>query len=371
MDIRSVAQVIRTHGANRPDVVALFNGDDALTYGELDERSNRVANGLLAAGVRPQDHIAWLDKNSPEFFELWFGAAKVDAVLTPVNWRLAPPEVAYIVNDAQATVFVVGQDFLPVLDAIEARPDDGEAHPGGRRRGRSHLVRTWRDGQPATDPGTDGGWDDTVVQMYSSGTTGLPKGVMLSNRNLFTAPARLRRRDDVRGRRREPHRHAAVPHRRRRVGHGRHVPGHARRAGARHRPGQDPRAHRARRAQPRVPRARRAPVHADGARRAPTTDLSSLRYVLYGASPISDEVLATSAQDVRVRLRAGLRADRDHRRGRAAAARGPRSRRPERAPRCAPPASRCRGVELSIVDPATGEDVAAGEVGEIWCRSSR
>ena len=83
-----------------------------ITFGELDRRANQVANGLIAEGVRPQARIAILSKNVPAFFELWFGAAKADIVLVPVNFRLAPPEVAYVIADAGAELSVRRRRFL-------------------------------------------------------------------------------------------------------------------------------------------------------------------------------------------------------------------------------------------------------------------
>jgi acyl-CoA synthetase (AMP-forming)/AMP-acid ligase II len=96
------------------------------TYRELDERANRVANGLRAITPANQVRIALLDKNSDAFFELLFGAARSGAVLAPVNWRLAPSEVEYILNDAAAELLFVGEEFLPgyhpVLVAVAKRP---------------------------------------------------------------------------------------------------------------------------------------------------------------------------------------------------------------------------------------------------------
>ena len=75
--------------------------------------------GLTLVCVAAQDRVAFLDKNSPEFFEVLFGAAKLNAVTVAVNWRLAPREAAYIVNDAEATVLVVGEELLPLAEAME------------------------------------------------------------------------------------------------------------------------------------------------------------------------------------------------------------------------------------------------------------
>ena len=178
--IDTIAKLVRVHSKERPDKPALTAGDRTLTWAELDARSSQVANALAAEGVGPEDRIAYLDKNTIEYFELLLGGGKLNAVMVAVNWRLAAPEVAYIVNDAEAKVFVVGQDFVPILDAIRDELTTVK-----------HFVvvgdeySDWVGAQPATDPGIEAGDDDVAFQLYTSGTTGLPKGVMLTNRNLF------------------------------------------------------------------------------------------------------------------------------------------------------------------------------------------
>src|SRR6476661_2340425 len=118
MAITNVADILRTYAADRPDRATLVLGDRTMSWAELYERSSRVAAGLAAAGVGSQDRVAFLDKNGIEHFEVFFGAALANAVCVDVNWRLAAPEVEFIVNDATAKVFVVGPDFVPVLAAI-------------------------------------------------------------------------------------------------------------------------------------------------------------------------------------------------------------------------------------------------------------
>ena len=90
--IQTVGDITRHHAKNRPDRAAIHFEGRRITFGELDRRANQVANGLIAEGVRPQARIAILSKNVPAFFELWFGGAKADVVLVPVNFRLAPPK---------------------------------------------------------------------------------------------------------------------------------------------------------------------------------------------------------------------------------------------------------------------------------------
>ena len=81
---------------------ALSSGDRRISYRELDERSNRVAQALREAGVGRQDHVAFLDMNGPEYFEVLFGCVKIGAINVGINWRLAPGEIAYTINDAEA-----------------------------------------------------------------------------------------------------------------------------------------------------------------------------------------------------------------------------------------------------------------------------
>src|SRR5690242_6557064 len=116
--IDTLAAVVRTHARSRPERPALTYGGRTWTYGQLDARSSRVARALLDEGVQPGDRVAILDKNSPEFFELQFGAAKVGAVMVAVNWRLSPREIAFIVDDAGARVLVVSEEFVPAIDGV-------------------------------------------------------------------------------------------------------------------------------------------------------------------------------------------------------------------------------------------------------------
>ena len=99
----------------------MFCADDGRewTYSELDFQANIVANALLAAGVTAGDRVAYLDKNSPEYFTVLFGGAKINAVSVAVNWRLAPPEIEYILNHSQAEVLIIGEEFLPMAAAMD------------------------------------------------------------------------------------------------------------------------------------------------------------------------------------------------------------------------------------------------------------
>ncbi|MGA9319873.1 MAG: fatty acid--CoA ligase [Xanthobacteraceae bacterium] len=186
-DIVTVGDVTRHHARIRPDRVAIHFEGKRTTFGELDRRTNQIANGLIAEGVRPQARIAYLSKNSPAFFELWFGAAKADVVLVPVNFRLAPPEVAYVVDDAGAELLFVGADFYPLVEKIA--PDLKTVHRivalDGPHAGWIGYAE-WLAAQSENDPGAAVAREHCAIQMYTSGTTGHPKGAQLSHANLLT-----------------------------------------------------------------------------------------------------------------------------------------------------------------------------------------
>ncbi len=133
----------------------------------------QVAQALAAEGVGSQDRVAFLDKNGIEHFEVFFGAALLNAVCVDVNWRLAPPEVEYIVNDAEAKVLVVGPDFVPVLDAIAANLTTVDADPRDRRSRRVRVLRgLGRVRSRPTTPASASANDDVAFQLYSSGRPG-------------------------------------------------------------------------------------------------------------------------------------------------------------------------------------------------------
>ena len=141
----------------------------------------------IADGLRPQARIAYLAKNSPAFFDLWFGAAKADIVLVPVNFRLAPPEVAYVVDDAGAEILFVSADFYPLVEKVAHDLKSVRriiALDGGHEGWTGYAE--WLAGQPDLDPAIAVAPDRCAIQMYTSGTTGHPKGAQLSHAGLLT-----------------------------------------------------------------------------------------------------------------------------------------------------------------------------------------
>ena len=184
MEISTVADVVRRHAAVEGDRPMLTFGDRAWSFAEMDARSNQVAQALAAMGVGRGDRVAFVDKNAPEYFEMMFGAAKLGAVTVAVNWRLAPPEVAHVLDDAGPKVIVVGAELFPVMEQVAGRLSTGVIVAIG-----SHETwpsyEAWVAPHPAEDPGVRTGPSDVAYQLYTSGTTGVPKGVMLTNDNVF------------------------------------------------------------------------------------------------------------------------------------------------------------------------------------------
>src|SRR6185369_8978699 len=131
-----------------------------------------------------QARVAHLDKSSDRFFELLFGVAKANAVMVSVNWRLAPPEVLHIVNDAEAEILFVGEEYFPAIERIrsELKTVRKIVALGGRHIAWEDFT-AWRERHPARDPMLPARPGDTAVQFYTSGTTGLPKGAELTNSN--------------------------------------------------------------------------------------------------------------------------------------------------------------------------------------------
>ena len=176
--IQTIAEIPRRYAVSAPDAIALsFEGRET-SYRALDELSNQVANGLVATGVRSASRIAILDKNSDIFFQILLGAAKARAVLVPINARLAPPEIAYAINDAQTEVLFVGEQFVEIISAIRDQLDTVR-----QIIVLNSIYPKWRDAQPRSDPGLPVIPDDVCVQLYTSGTTGYPKGVQLTHAN--------------------------------------------------------------------------------------------------------------------------------------------------------------------------------------------
>lgn len=352
-----VAELIRAHAAVRPDAACLTFGDETLSFRELDARSSRVASALRAAGVGPGERVVIVARNGPVFYELLFGCAKAGAILVPVNWRLSAREVAEILRDAAPRLVLSGAEQRAMTPPGHTVPcliveDDYAA---------------WRDAAPPADPRHRSSPDDTLALLYTSGTTGRAKGVMISHRNL-SYTARMAR--EMWGFTAGSVNLVAMPlFHIGGLGYGlmaltqggqtvlqqQPVPGPVLEAISRHR----------------VTHAFFVPTVIQMLVNQPGVDalqLKSLERLVYGASPIT-ETLLRRAIDV---FECGF----NHAYGMTETAGTVVTLQPHEHDPGGPNAARLRScgrpvpwVELAIVDPSTGERVPAGTVGEIWVRS--
>ena len=182
--LKSVADIPRVHAADRPDAIALDFNDRITSYGELDKRASQVAQGLIALGQKPDARVGYLGKNMDRYFEVLLGAFKARACIVGVNWRLAAPEIAYVLNDAGCEVLFVGKEYCGAIEKIVIDCQTLKqviAMDGGHPLWPDYVP--WRDAHEARDPMLPVALDDDVIQLYTSGTTGHPKGVQLTNAN--------------------------------------------------------------------------------------------------------------------------------------------------------------------------------------------
>ena len=155
------------------------------SFAELDARANRSANFLSSElGVKKGDRVALLLMNSPEFMETFFAIAKLGAVCVPLNWRLVADELQFILKDSGASVVIYGGEFGQVVGELELRGPGTDVkhwvHVGGHesRAGFAVDYDALQSAASADSPEVTACDDDLLYIMYTSGTTGLPKGAM-------------------------------------------------------------------------------------------------------------------------------------------------------------------------------------------------
>jgi long-chain acyl-CoA synthetase len=178
-------EAIRDWARNSPTLPAVTFGEETLSYGDLDRQTNEIANALLAVGCKAGDRIAIVVKNCAESYLTLIAARKIGAVQVAMNWRYSPREIAWIVNDCQSPILLLDKDLLASADAVHAaigRPV--RLFATGSGDGKIAGLRSFAAGHPDTDAGRISGPDEVAIQLYTSGTTGNPKGALITNGNL-------------------------------------------------------------------------------------------------------------------------------------------------------------------------------------------
>jgi O-succinylbenzoate-CoA ligase len=175
------------------------------TYAELNARSNRAADAFRGLGVRPGERVALLLMNGVEFLECFFALAKLGAVIVPLNWRLVPDELAFILKDSGARVLVYDGEFQKCVRELQQRGGDATAvhdwiHAGADDT-RDAFARSWTGlcgSASEAEPNIGAADDDPLYIMYTSGTTGLPKGAVHTHRSVLWASFTIGMTADVR-----------------------------------------------------------------------------------------------------------------------------------------------------------------------------
>jgi len=176
-----------------------------LTYAQVDRRANKVANAMIDLGVKKGDRVAILMMNGVEFFESFMGLAKIGAIVVPLNWRLVADELSYILKDSGAAALIYGHDFAEVAAELHDRGAEGtdvrhwiELSEGGERNLFATEYQDFVAAGAEHPPESDAGEDDDLFIMYTSGTTGLPKGALHTHNTMTWAIITFANSTDVR-----------------------------------------------------------------------------------------------------------------------------------------------------------------------------
>ena len=359
----TIPDAIRRHARDKGGDTVYWTPSRTWTFAALDEASGRIAQGLKSLGIVAGDRVACLTKHTADCVALVLGANKAGAVCMPVNWRLAPPEIEYIVNNGKARFMMVDSAFEANFREIKA--------PALRAVVVTEKFSSWFQGFREIEKPREPEPGETALQLYSSGTTGLPKGVELTHHNLMASMME------------------AVPAA---IGyHGApdvmlnalptyHIAGvgvallTASKGGASVLyPDFDPAGVIAAIAEHRITHSFLVPAMIQFMLQVPGVekgDYSSLKGISYGASPITEKVLIDAMRTFKCRFMQvyGLTETTG-----AITCLPPEDHDPE-GPRkhlLRSAGKPIEGVELRVVDPATGADCAEGGVGEVWIRTAQ
>jgi acyl-CoA synthetase (AMP-forming)/AMP-acid ligase II len=349
----------------QPDRPAITFADTTRTWAEFARRVRQNAAAQRTAGLVPGDRIAVLDLNHPSCLELTLACAQVGTANAVVNFRLAPPEIVYVINDAAARILFVGPEFAAAIDQVRDKLPTVEQviHVGGD----GDEYEAWlaaHEPDPEAHPAAP---DDCFVQLYTSGTTGFPKGAMLTHRAMLAHSTNVMADfdldDDSRVQVAMPLFHVGgTSYALLAISCGAHivmlrVP--------------DPVAVLESLESQRITHTFLVPALLAAMTQVPGAadrDFSALRALSYGASPMPLPVMRACLnlfpgvmhQVYGMTEACGV-----------VSSLGPEDHDPDRPERLVSAGTPIHGVEIEIRDPATGDPVPTGEPGEIWVRTDQ
>jgi len=186
-----VGDIIRDTAERYPSKVGIvFEGQDYYTWAEMDRRVNALANGLLTLGLNRQDRVAMLCRNCPEYLVFYFACAKAGLVAVPLNTWNKEKELSFLINDSGARALIVDEQFIDLASKADTK---GVEHfiGFGRKHPYPHDLNRMLAEPSTTEPGVRISKDDLFALSYTSGTTGRPKGCMITHRNSVAAVTRM------------------------------------------------------------------------------------------------------------------------------------------------------------------------------------